>query len=86
MGAICNYSNVVASKLHIVSGLKEGWSKCHKTPVFSHDHPAPYSKWEGLKFLENNLLGIVLFWRGVSYVGCQFSQGGVRDFFLGGGD
>ena len=31
-GVICNYSNVVASKLHIVSDLKEGIVKMSKNP------------------------------------------------------
>ena len=32
MGAICNYSNMVASKLHIVSSLKEGMVKMLQNP------------------------------------------------------
>ena len=32
MGAMCNYSNVVASKLNIVSGLKEGMFKMPQNP------------------------------------------------------
>ena len=44
--------NVVASKLHTVSGLKEGMLKCHKTPV----HFLPWSAFDGL------FVVYVLFW------------------------
>ena len=32
MDAMCDYSNVVASRLHIVSGLKESMDKMSQNP------------------------------------------------------
>ena len=36
MGAIYKQSKMVTSNLYIVSGLKEGMGKMHKTPIFDH--------------------------------------------------